>query len=86
MKIICDGRILDRQIGIAIENEKFIAEFRQRASDGSAGAEQILADEGIIQFDNKKFHHRTHAESLSPRNPMHKTQRRRIPRAFNISN
>ena len=50
-----DGRVFHRQIRVAVEHEEFIAEQRQRAFDGAAGAEQFFAIEGIIQFHSKFF-------------------------------
>ena len=44
-----DGTVFHRQIRIAVEHEKFIAEQRQRAFDGATRAQQFRAVERIIE-------------------------------------
>ena len=53
-KIPPPARYVNRQIRIAVEDEKFIAEQRQRAFDGAARAQQFRAVERIIQPDAKR--------------------------------
>src|ERR1039457_104571 len=47
-KKICAGRKRSRQIRIAIKHKKLFPELGQRLPQGSAGAEQLRAVEGII--------------------------------------
>src|ERR1035437_214026 len=55
MKGFRDGLVLNRQIRIAIENEKFFAQFWQCAFDRAAGAEKFFTIEGIFQFHAERF-------------------------------
>ena len=55
MKNIRDRHVLNRQIGIAVKDEKFFTELRQGAFDRATSAEQFFAVKRIIKPDAERF-------------------------------
>jgi len=51
LEMLTDGKVVDGQIAVAVEDVEGVAEFRKGLDEGAAGAEELRAVERILDFD-----------------------------------